>query len=715
VSKRVWQLLSIILVLAMVLSACGGDEEATEAPAEPTAAPVEEQPTAPPAEEQPTEPPPMAEGCPPSTLADPMGLEGDYRGQFELAEYEAKAGCTMTFSENPDIAKFNGMITNNPELPPVEERLPAEPLVLQPYFDIGKYGGQLDGISNATEAGTSDLLSVRHVNLVRFDDDYLTIKPDIAKGWEWNDDFTEITFFLREGHKWSDGQPFTAADVAFWFNDVVLSEEIYQSPPARYLIGDEPWKVDAIDDTTVKFSFAAPTPGILTFFATTFGQPFLPKHFFEQYHIKYNPDADALAAELGFEGWGDLVNEFYGASDWTDVPSPLLKGSFDFVKPTLEGHILVADTADGRHLVPNPYFHQVDTVGNQLPYISEIDETYLPDIEVQKLKMTSGEVDYKTQGVLLEDYPLLKENEELGGYETNLAVAPAVGQVYAFNTTHKDPGLYEIFNDVRFRRAMSLAINRDEINEIVYLGQGIPGQFVPADPATFDVVLPYTEVDAAYDPEQAKALLDEMGLVDTDGDGFREKLDGSNLTILLQYSTQETSPKMHELVRDYWADVGVRFDLKEVTSDEYRTQGNNNDLDLTAWGGKGIPSFNLALDPEVMYPPFGGYFNPGTGFMWAAWVDSAGAEGVEPPEDALKLYDLKDEFVTYALGTDDSNRVLEQITKIHTDNLWLIGTVGRVPQPNIHRTVLKNFNPFSVWTSSYWAYAFRPTQWYFDE
>ena len=206
-SKRILQLTALIIILSMLLAACGGDdEEPTTAPAEATAAPAEptkapDEPTAAPAE--PDEP--AGAECPPSTYADPMGLQGDYLGQFELAEYEAKAGCTMTFSENPDIAKFNAMITNNPELPPVEERLPDEPLVLQPYHYIGKYGGQLDGLSNATEAGTSDLLSVRHVNLVRFDDDYLTIKPDIAKSWEWNDDFTEITFTLREGHKWSDG------------------------------------------------------------------------------------------------------------------------------------------------------------------------------------------------------------------------------------------------------------------------------------------------------------------------------------------------------------------------------------------------------------------------------------------------------------------------------------------------------------------------------
>jgi peptide/nickel transport system substrate-binding protein len=717
------QLTVLVMILAMLLSACGGQtEEPTQAPAEPTSAPAEPtaapaEPTEAPAVAEATEPPPMEAGCPSSTLADPMGLEGNFRGQFELGEYEEKAGCMMTFSENPDIGKYNDMIPNNPsELPPVEERLPSEPLVLQPYFEIGKYGGQLDGLSNATEAGTSDLLSLRHVNLVRLDDDYQTLKPDVATGWEWNGDFTELTVHLRKGHKWSDGQPFTADDIVFWYHDLVLNDAIYPTPPSYALIAGEPYTIEALDETTAKFIFPAPYPGYLVGLAVNYIQPFQPKHFYEQYHIKYNPDADALAKEKGFDSWGDLVNEFYGASDWKDVPSPMLKGTFDFDEPTLEAFIVTADTPDGRHLVPNPYFHQVDTVGHQLPYINEIDETYVPDIEVQKLKMTNGEVDYKEQGVLIEDYPLLKENEAKGNYTVDLAVAPGLNQWYSFNTTVKDPELAKIFNDVRFREAMSLAINRDEINEIIYLGQGEPQQFTPGDPTTTSFV---TEEDlqyyAQYDPEQANALLDEMGLVDTDGDGFRERLDGSKFSILFQYSTQETSPKMHELIRDYWADVGVELVLKEVTSDEYRQTTNNNDGELAGWGGSGTASFNIATNPEIFVPPFGSYFSTGCCYAWAAWLDSSGAEGTEPPDDIKRLVELRGEFVQYPLGSEESNRIGAEVTQIHLKNLWRIGTVGNQVGPVLHSNTLGNFSPFTVKSSSYWAYTFRPTQWFFKE
>ena len=145
--------------------------------------------------------------CPAATVADMKGVKaGKYPQQFELSEFERNAGCKMTFQGNPDIAKLNAKIRGNTRnLPPVEQRLPSEPLIYAPYDSIGKYGGTLDVLSNATEAGTSDFLSVRHVNLVRYLDDLTTIVPNVAKDWKWNSDFTQLTFYLRKGHKWSDG------------------------------------------------------------------------------------------------------------------------------------------------------------------------------------------------------------------------------------------------------------------------------------------------------------------------------------------------------------------------------------------------------------------------------------------------------------------------------------------------------------------------------
>ncbi|SVE53689.1 uncharacterized protein METZ01_LOCUS506543, partial [marine metagenome] len=127
---------------------------------------------------------------------------GKYPGQYELSEYESAAGCSMSFSENPNIASINATIIGNGALGSVNDRLPSEPLVVVPYDSVGSYGGTFRMLSNATEAGTSDLLSTRHVNLVRYSDDLTTIVPNIAKDYEWNDDYTQLTFTLRKGHKW---------------------------------------------------------------------------------------------------------------------------------------------------------------------------------------------------------------------------------------------------------------------------------------------------------------------------------------------------------------------------------------------------------------------------------------------------------------------------------------------------------------------------------
>ena len=655
--------------------------------------------------------------CPSVTVADPMGVSGAYPQQFELAEFEQAAGCDLAFSGNPAIADLNGQIAGNPDLPPVGDRLPAEPLVVAPYEAIGSYGGTLEGLSKATESGTSDLLSLRHVNLVRYSDDLVTLVPNVAKSWTWNDDYTVLEIELREGHRWSDGAPFTAEDVVFWYEDLILNDSIYPETPGRWLFAGEPMQVEAVDATTVRMTFPVPTPGILNRFAVDYGQPFQPKHFLSKMHGKYNVNADADAKAAGFETWADWVNSYYGSSDWKDVPSPLLKGTAENVLPTLESHILVEESATGRRLVANPYFHQVDTAGNQLPYINVINETYVQDKEVQNLKITNGEVTYKQQAVFIEDFPLLKENEGNGGYTVDLA--PAIGEnvFYAFNTTHKDPVLREVFGNVKFREAMSLAIDREEINEVAYLGQGTPEQVLPAAPETVTFIS--TEMAnymIDYDPDAANALLDEIGLADSDGDGVRERPDGQPLVVRLVYSSQGAPVKMHELVRDYWSAVGVRVDLKEVTSDEYRADGNNNDLDITTWKGDGIAGPTVSQDFTSMVPPFGDYFNPGTGFAWAAWKQSKGAEGIEPPADVKKLYELAEKFIQVPLNSDESNSIGAEIVEIHAKNLWKIGTVGQILGPVMHRNDLKNFKPYTAKTYDYyWAYPYRPTQWYLEQ
>lgn len=644
-------------------------------------------------------------GCPAVTMADRKGVPpGKYERFYELGEYEAAAGCKMAFKENPDIAELNRRIANNPDLPPVEKRLPIEPLVVVPYESTGKYGGEFHATSNATEAGTADFLSVRHVNLVRFGDDYKTIEPDVAKSWEWNDDYTELIFHLRQGHKWSDGGPFTSADVAFWMEKLIMNPDIYPNTPSWTVLGGEPIKVELIDDTTFKFVLPVPTPGMLGFFATTHIQPWQPKHFFEK----------KMQAGMSLTEAADV---YYGYSDWKDVPSPLLNGESEDVVPTLESFILVEETTEGRHFVANPYFFMVDTAGNQLPYFNEQDEVYIPDQEVRNLKITNGEVDYKIQSIFIDDYPLYKENEYLGDYTADLV--PAVGQTqyYSFNLTHPDEELRKIFNDLRFRQAMSLAINRAEIAELVYLGQGEPMQYVPADHNTVDFVQDdHLNAFIVYDPGRANALLDEMGLVDVDSDSFRERLDGEKLTLDLQFANQGGPTASHELVKDYWEDVGIKTQIKEVTSDEYRQRANANQAEVLTWKSDGTPGAVIVLNTDMILPPFGDNWNPGGAIGWAEWVNSDGASGIKPPADTFELYEVVAEFLQHELGSPESSVLGEKMVAIHVDNLWKIGVVGDVRQPVIHHNRLRNFGLPQVMVPDYrWVFPLIPQQWYLEQ
>ena len=263
--------------------------------------------------------------CPAVTQTDMMGVPvGETPQQFELADFEAAAGCEMEFSGNPEMDALNADLKGNPELPPLAERVPSAPLVAVPLAAIGTYGGTFNALSNATEAGTSDFLSVRHVNLVRYADDLQTIVPNVAKSWSWNDDFTQLTFELREGHKWSDGAPFTSADIKFWYDNLALDPKVIESPKDYVLVAGERMTVDTPDDTTVVFNLPSPKPGLLAHFATTYAPAFQPMHFLGQYHADINPEADALAAECGVESGIEGGSRYYGYSYWTDTPTPML-------------------------------------------------------------------------------------------------------------------------------------------------------------------------------------------------------------------------------------------------------------------------------------------------------------------------------------------------------------------------------------------------------
>lgn len=658
--------------------------------------------------------------CPAVTVSDPMGVgAGAFPQQYELAEFQGLADCTMEMSQNPDIAALNARIRGNPDLPALADRLPAEPLVVAPYDMIGSYGGVFNALSNATEAGTSDFMSVRHVNLVRYSDDLTTIVPNVAKSWSWNDDFTQLTFVLREGHKWSDGQPFGAEDIEFWYENLQLDTNVIASPKDYVLAGGEPMTVDVIDPLTVRFNMPSPKPGFLAHFANHYAQGFQPKHFLGQYHPDINPDADALAQSLGFENGYALIMAYYGSSDWMDTPTPMLShpdkvaGLPLGAAPTLESHIVIAESTEGRRFVANPYFYMVDTAGNQLPYINELDEIYVGESEVRLLKLVNGEVDYKAQALQVDYVPLLLESQESGGFFVDLKPEITMPTI-AFNVTSEDLEKRKVFGDLAFRQAMSVAINRDEINEVALFGLGRPQQYIGFSP-TPDFVTPEWEQHfAQFDPEMAKSLLDEIGVVDIDGDGMRELPNGDALTLNLQVATQGISIKIVELVGQNWRDVGINNTVKEVTTDEYRSSQSSNQLDVTLFE-KSVPLAVVLGNAEIFIPPFDSYFNMRTAMLWGEYVESGGTAGVEPPAYVKEMMEDVAAFQATPVGTPESDALGLKLVENMTGNLLFIGTV-KGQQPIYYSADLKNFTDFKTASYAYYrTYPYRPSQWFLEE
>ncbi|MCF6231894.1 MAG: ABC transporter substrate-binding protein [Rhodobacteraceae bacterium] len=660
--------------------------------------------------------------CPGITVADMQGVApGAFPQQYELSTYEANAGCTLEFSANPDIAAMNARIQGNPDLPPLADRLPSEPLVVTPYEAIGTYGGTLDIMSNATEAGTSDMMSIRHVNLLRYSDDLQTIVPNVAKGWEWNEDFTQLTFFLRKGHKWSDGQPFGARDVKFWYDNLATDTNIREKPKDYVLVGGETMDLVVIDEQTIQFNLPSPKPGLLSHFANHYAQGFQPMHLLGQYH----PDvvgletADANAKAIGFETGYDVIGAYWGASDWMDTPTPMLAnpdkvaGMPYAAHPTLESHIVIAETTEGRHFVANPYFFMVDTAGNQLPYISEQDELFVSETEVRLLKLVNAEVDYKTQALNLDDVPLLLENQEKGNFTIDIKPQIRTG-TFAFNVTSEDLAKRDLFGNLKFRQAMSVAINRDEINEVAFFGLGTPNQYVPFSPQPSFLTDDMLQHYAQFDQDLANSLLDEIGMVDIDGDGLREMSNGEALVLNLQFATQGISSKLVELVGQSWKDVGVNAVVKEVTTDEYRSAQSANQLDVTMYL-KGMPLAVILGNSELFTPPFENYFGMRTAMLWSEYIDSKGASGVKPPEwvDTMGADILA--FQSAIAGTDESNALGAKLVQAMVDNLLFIGTV-KSAAPVYHSNKLINFPQFQTASYSYyWSYPYRGPQWSLSE
>ncbi len=599
------------------------------------------------------------------------------------AELQAATGLTLpTLSEAPMLAQM----VSSGTLPPVAERVPDEPLIVVPIEAIGSYGGQM----NTT---IMDGPVTWWFPAYWLEDPPVQLRPN-AKTWYPNwllgvdqsaDDRT-ITLRLRPGMKWSDGAPFTTEDVAFWFDDMNMNKELHPSVPTSLNVGGSPAQGRRVDDYTFELSFAAPLPNFalrqLTLPQYMWSMGFIaePKHYLSQFHISYNDQANELAKDGGFDNWTQLFNARQG---------PYGKSADDIGRPVLEAWVLQEAATDYALWERNPFYWKVDVAGNQLPYFDRVQNRSAATKESFMIAALGGEVDFVSSILTIEDFPVLTQNAEAGNYEVRLWQKRAgAGVNYFFRQTYKpDPVMEEILRDKRFRRALSLAINRAEINELLYFGKGTPSQ-AAVPPGSVYHVPEHFQRDAAYDPEEANRILDEMGL-EMGADGIRRRADGKELFVKIEgYHEQETPiTSTAELVKNYWEAVGVKtdFDFREDNSFDGKRSADE----------VMIASHVIDMLPDSIYegslwspPSFGWWSEEMANVYFAEGIAGLRAAGMGP--DLLRFFELSEQFAQTA-DEDAKVDIANQIGELWADNLWMVGTVGGdLPHPALVKNDMGN-------------------------
>ncbi len=565
-------------------------------------------------------------------------------------------------------------------LPPVEERLPNEPIVVEPFEEIGQYGGVINVFAinpnawNDLQPGVAD-----YMKLFRSTRDGTTIEPNIAKGYKWSEDRKTFTIYLRKGLRWSDGAPFTADDIVFTFEDVVGNDELTPVKPSVWTPGGKLLKAIKVDNYTVRLSFAVPYPSfelIIRTWRSFQTGAYNPKHYLKRWHIKYNPKADELAKEEGYENWWQAFN--YHSQNFPQQE--------DINLPRMLPWVMKSKTTDTIVFERNPYYWKVDPAGNQLPYIDKMVSTIV-DLEVYQLKVISGQADFAYTGLSLDNYPLYKENEDSGDYRVILEPGPNGSELgLSVNLNEKDPILRKIYQDIRFRQALSLSINRDEINEAVFFGKAVPRQATVL-PTTSYYKKEWGEYFAQYDPDRANHLLDEIGLKH-DKDGFRLLPDGRRLVLTVEYVELEGPETVTlEIVKEYWEAVGIKTVLKSQERTLFRVRYNSSEHGVNVWLFDVTDELLAFVISERYYPPGE---EMSYAYDWGTWLLTNGKSGEEPPEDIKEYYNWWMEWKMTLPGSKEYMELAEKIFDFWGEQLWVIGTVGMVPTPYIAKNNLRN-------------------------
>lgn len=577
------------------------------------------------------------------------------------------------------------------ELPPLDERIPAEPLVIEPFGEIGKYGGTMHRFDTSTNGArlTMFMYGYSPVHWVR---DGLDKRPGLAKGWDFNDDKTEYNLFFREGTRWSDGDPFTVDDFLYWWEEMVLNPDHTDVPPDYMISGGETAVVTKVDDYTLNFRFAAPSPLFLDRLAMWSNgmvpgseRLFVPSHYLEQFNPDFSDDYDTY----------EIHDE---KMDWRANPEA----------PVLNPWMPVEYEAGTRlKLERNPYYWAVDTAGNQLPYIDSLDVTYIEDWEVGKLRVLAGEMEFcgrPCQGTALADLSLFRDAEgEVGLVNGLWDSGGGSGPAIYPNWTHQDPQKRALYQDKNFRRALSHGIDREKIQKIVYFGTGelTTGTMSPKGiefqgDVGQDLYQQWRDLAVEFDLEKAAEMLDEAGAVDADGDGLRDMPSGDELLLRIDCSAggarNTATTQTMEIIKEGWEALGLQTQINVVPDEQMGVMQDNSEFDIRGcWGIGDGPNF-LVFPNWVVWVD-----NNRTAPLYGAWykvigTDKEGAEldldplehnppREEPPEGdpAWRLWEIYD---AARVEPDDAKRleITQDIIRVHIeDGPFFIGTVANAP------------------------------------
>jgi len=522
-NRRQFLQMSAAGVAGLVIASCAPAVQTTEAPAqEATTAPEE----------------PVAAATPTTRVIQ------------DVTATPVPTVAQSQYKEAPALAE----LVKAGKLPPVEERLPVNPLVLQGVDETGKYGGRLRKFWPGAGWNGHFLEEQYGHSALRWIDDGLGIAPGMCDEWSTNADNSEWTVHIREGLKWSDGQPCTADDVMFWWEDLVNHTDPSYPDSVPDFGSDAKGKVatfEKVDDFTVKIKYGTPSPlcakRLAMWVNANIGPRWIaPKHYLTQFHPKYNKDMKS------FETFNEKAVVF------TNPEMPTLT------------HWMLTKYEAGKAFTAerNPYYYAVDTEGQQLPYIDGEDWIGVQDRQVELLQIRQGSVDHvHFHDLGLGDLSTLLESQDAGNYDVVLwDSGSGTGMMYFPNydfpdRTPADKEIHDLFRSPAFKQALSHAIDRQTVQKTVYYNTGFltTGTMSPkAFEFNFNseaqaFFQKARDIYVAYDPEKAKALLAESGYkgqdirVDLPGDAGKECLD----TL--------------EIVKQNWQDIGVNVVVNTVT------------------------------------------------------------------------------------------------------------------------------------------------------